>query len=253
MPRSLEKASIELLTGSIDFFRDDVVEVNFKAKPKVDLLAGKIPVLTIDDFYVDPDKVREQALRGHFERMEAGYPGRHEPLDMEQDEVLIAMTYIREVLRVAGNLEFSLREVSTDFSVLTTPSKSIHKSQSHPHTDGAALAGIIYLNPEPMGGTCFYRNKLLCDMLLTDSNKEQYSRIMAEHGMKETTGYVSDDFDMWELVHKTEGKYNQLVMYIGNLFHSVSVIKDPDPSDLNKARLTQRIFVNALSEGRANR
>jgi hypothetical protein len=225
------------------------MKVNFKAKPRVEMINGKIPVLVIDDFYLDPDNVRERALQGHFERMEAGYPGRHEPLDiLENDDLLIAMTYLREVIQIAARKTFDLEELSTDFSVLTTPSKSVHKTQSHPHTDGVALAGIIYLNPENMGGTCIYNNKILDSIVLNRSNRAAYDRLVSDNEFKNTDGYISDSFDMWEKVYTSEGKYNQLVMYTGNLFHSVNVIKDPDPSDLSKARLTQRIFVNKLTK-----
>ncbi len=222
------------------------MKVNFKAKPRVEAIGGVLPLLIIDDFYEDPDSVRERAFSGHFERMEAGYPGRHEPLSIEEDDVLIALTFIREVVQIAANVKFDILEMSTDFSVLTTPSKAIHKNQSHPHTDGVALAGIIYLNPEEMGGTCFYKNKIINSMLLNEQNEKEWNKYLSEEGLQDTPGYVSDSFSVWELVHSTVGKYNQLVMYVGNAFHSVNVIKDPDPSDITKARLTQRIFVNNI-------
>lgn len=222
------------------------MKVNFKARPRVEMINENIPILVIDDFYEDPLEVRKQALKGYFERSEAGYPGRHEPLDINNDDVLLSMTFLREVIRIASDSDFPMEMVSTDFSLLTTPSTSVLKNQSHPHTDGVALAGIVYLNETSMGGTCFYENTILNSCVLNSENEADYDRLRENQNLKETSGYVSGDFDMWKLVHKTEGKFNQLVMYVGNIFHSVSVTSEPDPTNLNTARLTQRIFVETV-------
>ena len=60
-------------------------------------------------------------------------------------------------------------------------------------------------------------------------------------------GYISEGFGDWELIGKVEGKFNRYVTYPGNVFHSVEVVVDPDPDDLARGRLTQRVFVDQVA------
>ena len=160
------------------------------------------------------------------------------------------LRYLWDLVQTATGLRFDYRELNTDFSILTTPRDKVLTTQSHPHIDGVALAGLVYLANPAMGGTCFYRNKKLGASVVVDENRSRWDQMMSDfkEEFTETSDYVSDSFDMWELIHKTEGQYNQLVMYPGNVFHSVNVVADPDPTDPKSARLTQRIFVGAIDK-----
>lgn len=228
--------------------------LNPQAQPRIEQIDGSVPMLVIDDFYAEPDALREAALQGQFADTAAGYPGRHERLDPATNSgVRDMLNYVWELVQDATGLGFDFRELITDFSILTTPRAKVLKAQSHPHIDGVALAGLVYLANPSMGGTCFYRNLRLNSAVVVDSNRAQWEAISrdTQKGFAETDGYVSDSFDMWQLIHKTEGRYNQLVMYPGNIFHSVNVIVDPDPSKPQLARLTQRIFVGEIQRAAA--
>jgi hypothetical protein len=226
------------------------MRINKNAKPRVEFIADKIPMIVIDDFYQDPDEVRTAALEGQFKDTAAGYPGRHERLDPGSNlDVARVVNHVRQVVEKGSGLSVDSQAITTDFSILTTPKEKILKMQSHPHTDNVALAGLVYLNKKKFGGTCFYRNKLLDSCILLDENTEQYNKLTEDYNknFKDVEGYVSGSYDSWELIYRTEGKYNQFVMYPGNVFHSVDVVENPDPSQPKLARLTQRFFVNMIS------
>lgn len=221
------------------------MKINFNAKPRIEWISEGVPALIVDDFYLDPDEVRAEALQGSFPDSRAGYPGRHQPLDYAREDVGLFLAYISELIELTANVAVNPAGLDTDFSILTTPKENLLKTQSHPHIDGVALAGIVYLNPVEMGGTCFYYNEKLGSCAVTDDNRERWNAVLDGQGedWEEPEGYVSDDFDMWKRVHTVEGKYNRYVTYPGNVFHSVEVKQNPDPTKPAEARLTQRIFV----------
>jgi hypothetical protein len=225
------------------------MKINKRSRPRVEYIAPDVPMIAIDDFYDDPDEVRARALEGQFKDTGAGYPGRHEALDPQQDiSVARVINHVRQVVERGSGLAVDSQNITTDFSILTTPKEKVLKVQSHPHTDNVALAGLIYLNKKRYGGTCFYKNKLLNACVLVAENQEEYDRLTQDYdaNFKDVDGYVSGSYDQWELVYRTDGRYNQFVMYPGNVFHSVDVVENPDPSQPKLARLTQRFFINAI-------
>jgi hypothetical protein len=62
---------------------------------------------------------------------------------------------------------------------------------------------------------------------------------------------VSDD-GIWERLYAIEGKFNRFVMYAGNAFHSIDMRDVAANPTLDKARLTQRLFVNQLDNSAAS-
>ncbi|MEM7078216.1 MAG: DUF6445 family protein [Pseudomonadota bacterium] len=229
------------------------LRVNKRAKPEILWVDDNVPMLVVNDFYQDPEGVREEAMEREFKATAAGYPGRHEYLNPDDPEVRVVMNHIHRIVQTATGIDFSVQSISTDFSILTTPRKQVLASQSHPHIDGVALAGLVYLNQPTMGGTCFYRNKLLGSSVVTDDNVEEWEALNKDPEFRdEVDDYVSDSFSHWELIHKTEGRFNQFVTYPGNVFHSVDVVVDPDPSDPKSARLTQRVFVDSIPRTQPN-
>jgi hypothetical protein len=71
--------------------------------------------------------------------------------------------------------------------------------------------------------------------VLVAENQEEYDRLTQDYdaNFKDVDGYVSGSYDQWELVYRTDGRYNQFVMYPGNVFHSVDVVETRTQANRN--------------------
>ena len=135
--------------------------------------------------------------------------------------------------------------MKTDFSLVTTPGRYLVKRQKHPHVDPTLFLCLVYLNPEDMGGTSFWRNRQLDKrMLATPDDHKAWLRFMETAPV----GEIRDDYtmvhtDLWEKYYSIEFKFNRFVAYEANAFHYVDCKSVPEPMDIRKCRLTQRFHV----------
>ena len=175
-----------------------------------------------DDFYADPDVVRQQALAASYEK-----PPQHTPrlavTAICNDAEIKAMC---ELLRpwvppIDGN---QVAGVSVLFRyTLESAVKKIFC-----HVDGCSAAGIVYLSkPEHCaGGTTIYRHRETGDEIYVKANRELYD---------------FNDPAQWEVITEVDMVYNRLVMYPGQLFHAITPVFFGDSID--NARLTQNVFI----------
>ncbi len=233
-----------------------MLELNDNPTVRVETVAGLFPILYIDDFYADPMAVRDFALKNMFDQGLAFYPGRHAPLtentEFSEDvraEISEACSYVCEMIKTVSSLDISHEDIRTDFSVITTPARDLLKYQKHPHIDPTPILCLIYLNPEDMGGTSFWRNTAIDRLaLVTAEDKEAYGKFMAEAPVGETReDYAMVHVDSWEKVHSIDFKFNRFVAYPANIFHWVECKFVPEPTDLSKCRLTQRFNINRVT------
>jgi hypothetical protein len=217
--------------------------VNPKARVRVEIVAGEIPVLFIEDFYVDPLDVRNQALAAAFDQSIALYPGRHAPIETPAGRA--AVGHVCKVLNMLGERIYEAASTITDFSILTTKAKDLLGPQKHPHIDPTPVLGLVYLNPGSSQGTCLYRNRRLgIHTVRTDDEKAALEKFYKEEGPT----YAPENYDLtgnaaWEKIYTIEGIFNRFVLYPGNVFHSIDVQDVPPVFDINTARLTQRFIV----------
>lgn len=228
------------------------MRLNDNAKVRVEQVADTFPILFIDDFYADPMAVREFALSLSFDGMAALYPGRHvflndlPGLDEERRaEVSESCYYLAELLTLCGSPPVDGALLRTDFSLITTPGRLLVQGQKHPHVDPTPILAVLYLNPESLGGTSFYRNREMGKIAVIG---DEDNRRFAEFSAHATTGRVCDSYEMvhadvWEKVYETDGRFNTLAAYPGNVFHWVECHHVPEPFDPALARLTQRFII----------
>ncbi len=218
--------------------------VNPNARVRVEMVAGVIPVLFIEDFYADPHEVRAEGLAGAFDQSIALYPGRHAPIETPAGRAVVA--HVCNVLNHLGERIYEAETTVTDFSILTTKAKDLLGAQKHPHIDPTPVLGLVYLNPGSSQGTCLFRNRLLgIHTVRTEDEKAALQKFYQDEGPT----YAPDTYDLtgnpvWEKIFTIEGVFNRFVLYPGNVFHSIDVQDVPPVFDINTARLTQRFIVH---------
>lgn len=218
--------------------------LNPHAQARVELVAGEIPVLYIEDFYSDPDQVRAEGLQAAFDQSIAFYPGRHARIESDAGRAIIK--HVCQVLTMVGEREYEAATTITDFSILTTKAGDLLGNQKHPHIDPTPVLGLVYLNPGHTQGTCFFYNRLLgIHTVRTDDDRQRHASFLKDQGPT----YEPENYDLtgnaaWEKIYTIEGRYNRFVVYPGNVFHSIDLQDVPEVFDINTARLTQRFIVN---------
>ena len=155
-------------------------------------------LVVVDDFYSNPDGVRQFALQQEFKQRET-FPGPRTQSFINDD---VKTTIQNIIFNYAGKvLNWNDRDGLTGSFEM-----EMAKDRSWIHTDHFnTWAGVLYLTPNaPLsGGTAFYRHK-----------KTGATRA---HELKE---YDSQDMTKWEVTDIIANRYNRLVLYHSDLFHN---------------------------------
>ncbi len=205
-------------------------------------------VLIVDDFYADPYAVRAAALDGRYDASMAYYPGMHSSIDRSETAELFAI--VTRMLALLGNVRAVPESFWSDFSIVTTPAAQMLAKQKHPHIDPVPLAGLVYLNPDFEIGTCFFRH-LPTGLALMETVEDsvRYQAWMDEFGeQSQPATYAIGDDGTWERLYAIQGKFNRMVMYASNAFHSIDMRDVAANPTMDRARLTQRIFVGQVAQ-----
>ena len=166
------------------------------------------PIVYVDNFYKNPDKVRNLALRcpgTNNPRVCGNLPGVRVDMNMNLDHIHEIWQQIAENvygLKMGEIKTFKEACLNVPFSVNVTQSNYRIKT---PHIDypleytTRGFAGLVYLNKpeECKGGTGFYTYK----------------------GLQVEPDQSGIDKDGFELVHLAEMKYNRFIMYPSNILH----------------------------------
>lgn len=186
----------------------------------------RVNTLIIDDFYGNPDEVRDFALQQDFD-VDGNYPG-HRTVSFLNDDI---KDTIQNIIRpFAGDVTGWGGDYSGSFQYTTADDRSWIHSDS---TTG--WAAVLYLTPNApaSAGTGLYRHK---ETGLSSWNHNEYSEeetINAPH-MTEPRDYTK-----WELVDRLGNKFNRMVLYRSDNYH---VSMDYFGKDLYDGRLFQVFF-----------
>lgn len=179
----------------------------------------KTNVIITDDFYSDPDRVRNFALGQDF-RLRGNFPGQRTQTFLDQS----TQDAIQTILWNAGGEVtnwFAQDGLSGSFELATA------RDRSWIHTDHFnTWAGICYLTPNApiSGGTGLF----------------QHRRTGARRESELEEEYDAQDMTKWELYDVITNRYNRLALYRGDLFHTSL---DYFGSDLHTGRLFQLFFL----------
>jgi len=191
----------------------------------------EINLIITDNFYQNPDEVREYALSQEFS-VRGNYPGQRTP-PVFYDGLKNSIQYI--IQQAGGKItQFEEFDYNTAFQYTTVKDKSwIHADQT------TMWAGVCYLTPNApiTAGTALYKHKSTGLYRAATNPDGSYNKELMDKIYEEDCNDVSK----WEMVDIVGNKYNRLVLYRGDLFHSSLDYFGTDKYD---GRLFQTFFFN---------
>jgi len=211
----------------------NLFQLSRERRLSVEMIAGKFPVVLVDEFYERPDDIRAAALTLPFRKpTHQPYPGKLAqipPNPSLRDAVNCVTQFAnteflpRAPIRQRGSLVASLRVVDTDFAVVDTHPDELEPVQRKPHVDPVPVFGLVYLNHEDRGGTLFFQQ-------------------IADEPEEVGPGYLTHSNEHFELLGKIEPRFNRLAIYPGFVLHSGEIAGDwiEGEERFTNPRLTQR-------------
>ena len=191
--------------------------INTPVDARVELMGWEeIPIVYIDNFYKNPNMVRNLALKSpptSDPRILRGVTGSRVASFFDFQHIYPIWVEIAQNvfgLKKEEEEKFEASMFSTPFSVNVTQSKD---RPDLPHIDlpdvtSRGWAGLIYLNKgdECKGGTGFYTYK-------------GHQVNPKQDGLWDKD-YVCDSIGPWELMHLAEMKFNRMIMYPATVMHT---------------------------------
>jgi len=207
------------------------------------------PLVVLDNFVSDPDVLTEAANDVTYQHGGQFYPGVRATADpawlQEQSGVLEQI--FSQVFGVADGIDVT----ESNYSLVTTPENDLKPIQSLPHFDGFdpdRFALLLYLCPENMGGTAFYRHRSTGFETVTQDRFQAYKQALEQEAAIDGTpaGYYRDS-ERFKRIHTVEARVNRMVIYRGITLHSGDIPVNFKPtSDPSKGRLTINIFCQGM-------
>jgi len=199
-----------------------------------------IPFTIVDDFFENPNQIREEALKAEY-RSDPNSPGKRAPCS-EYVTTLTAKKIFS--LLIDTNKHIVEGSLAITFQVVT---EAMGEGWVHSDAGNVYFAGVIYLTPNaPIdGGTSLYKPYKNIDSVLLNNygyiKKDFYTHKTKEDDVKSIRKNNN------ELFYKTlevKNVYNRLVMYSGNEFHAADKFFG---STMEDARLTLVFFVTHIA------
>jgi len=203
----------------------DLEEVQHNSQPP--------SLLVVDEFYKDPDAIREFALAQEYGSDLDYFKG------LRSKERFLFPWQREEFSRLLGTPTTAWLEHGTN-GVFQQTSQEDNLVWHH---DGQDYAGAVYLNPDggPEDGTSFWQH--IADGVRRKPTHPYEVRRLEKYGpeaIKDAEASVYDPYnlehpDSWQLVDQVAGIYNRLVLWDASLIHSAT-------SYVNGPRLVHLFF-----------
>jgi Family of unknown function (DUF6445) len=202
------------------------------------------PVTVIENFYQNPDAVRQFALAQKFTyckevpNIEYVYPGAR-----TQDLSLLNKDLFDKICTKLVSV-FHNAEHDTMRWLITTSFQSVTEeySQGVIHTDhNTVFAGVLYLTPDaplPGGTSLFKPNKSF--------NEAKYQQALVDNDARFKAGEIAMDtayHSMFDEIVRVNNVYNTLIIYEGRHYHAANQFFG---KTLKNSRLAQVFFVNKI-------
>lgn len=188
----------------------------------------RVNAIVIDDFYENPDYVRDFALKQEF-KVRGNYPGQRTESFLNDS----IKKKLQEILYpYAGNITDWGGEYTGSFQYTVAADRSwIHSDST---TDWAA---VLYLTPDaPLSaGTGIFKHKSSGLMNWDYRNNDP------QYKMTAPPGEDHQDMTKWDMVDKFGNLYNRLIMYRADNYH---MSLDYFGSNKENGRLFQVFFFN---------
>ena len=210
-----------------------------------------VKVIIVDDFYKNPELVRQLALdipASQNRRIRGGNPA----LRINAFYDLASMSWIYDQLLrthfndIANQMPPGyIQQSFTNATFMVNVMQSDNLPPVAPHQDnrsGMNFASTIYLNDpnESNGGTSFYTfgGKTYYD---DDVVKKDFNVTMDVEGKIPVTKYITDSSHDWEMIGMVPMKFNRMVLYNQNVLHSAYI--KPGMFVEDNYRLNQQFFI----------
>jgi hypothetical protein len=175
-------------------------------------------LLAVDDFFRDPDQVRQIALAQQYNSDLRFYKG------LRSDQRFLWPFLREEFSRLLGLQVVNwLEHTANGVFQLTNPADPLVW-----HHDSQGYAAAVYLTPDPPAGsgTPFWRERQ-SGCRRGPNHPLERTRLGNDAAVKSAESIVYDPYnfeheDTWELVESIAGLYNRLVIWDAKLIHSAT-------------------------------
>ncbi|MDQ0839442.1 DUF6445 family protein [Sphingomonas faeni] len=206
------------------------------------------PLIAIDDFWPDPDALREDAASLRMTAIGPHYPGVRAEVPPR-----LAETMRRRIAPLLAE-HFGLDPVpavsEAYYSLVTTAPADLAPIQRLPHFDGVEsrrIAVLLFLGHGEQGGTAFYRQRATgfesVDAGRLDRFRTELEHDVQAHGVPDAE-YIAGDTPLYECIAVQPARFNRALIYAGNTLHCAylppEVVLNADPL---AGRLTLNLFL----------
>ncbi|MEG3125450.1 DUF6445 family protein [Sphingomonas sp. GB1N7] len=206
------------------------------------------PLIVIDDFWPDPDMLREDAAALRMGQIGPHYPGIRADVPPRLAETM--RRRIAPLLAEHFGLDPAPAVSEAYYSLVTTPPADLAPIQRLPHFDGvqpSRIALLLFLGHGDQGGTAFYRQRATGFESVDPARLADFESALKDdvrlHGMPEPS-YISGDTPLYERIAVQPGAFNRALVYAGNTLHCAhlppEVVLSGDPL---AGRLTLNLFL----------
>jgi hypothetical protein len=208
------------------------------------------PLVIIDNFTGQPERLRAMGLAAHYHPAGVDYPGIRalaDPsyLDLRRELMMQVMA------RVFGLSRGVQCEIAA-FSLVTLAPEQLSLRQRiphHDHSDAGRVAIMHYLDGPASGGTAFFRHKRTGFEAITPAREAAFAAALAEDEREfgpPPPGYPLGDSDAYEQIGAVEARPDRMALYRGRQLHSGII---PDPAALSADPAQGRLTVNMFLYG----
>lgn len=203
------------------------------------------PVTCVDNFFNDPDSIRQFALSLDYHKVSDGrWPG------LRTDNLsLIAPSFYHTFCQKLFSLTYNVKkeplqaDLILQFALIDP--KELTINQGWVHQDGCRYAGIVYLNPNIStdSGTSIFKK---INYVYDDSNGEIKQRLyLGSKDPGDLEGLEEHNSNFQNTI-KFGNVYNRLIAFDANQYHSI----DSFGSNNDDPRLTIVFFANEIQAAR---
>jgi len=206
------------------------------------------PLIAIDDFWPDPDALREDAASLRMTAIGPHYPGVRAEVPPRLAETM--RRRIAPLLAEHFGLDPAPAVSEAYYSLVTTAPADLAPIQRLPHFDGVEsrrIAVLLFLGHGEQGGTAFYRQRATefesVDTGRLDRFRTELERDVQAHGVPDAE-YIAGDTPLYECIAVQPARFNRALIYAGNTLHCAylppEVVLNADPL---AGRLTLNLFL----------
>ena len=208
--------------------------------------------ICVDNFFTNPDKIREYALTLKYKPDEEGrWPGVRSPLlhtiDEEFNQLILSKIFRAHYPGNKNNISWE-KSMVCFHKTKSYGDKILNEGWIHVDDD-QVLAGLVYLTPNSdlEGGTNVYQLKDEWKDLHDESLMQRQKRLLYTNSPYFNKDKYNEEIrnynDRFNVVSKFNNVYNRMVMWSGSEYHGANSFEGFNGEE----RLTLLFFINGIT------